>query len=91
LLHHPDTLQALRRDPELGAAVVEETLRYDAPVQTAGRIASEPITLGALEIERGDVIALLLAAANRDPAAYPDPDRFDPHRAEAEVGAHAEG
>lgn len=80
LVRHPGVAAELRRDPGLGAAVVEETLRFDPPVQTAGRVAREPIRLGDLEIRPGDVIGLLLAAANRDPSVHDDPDVFDPHR-----------
>lgn len=80
LLRHPGVAESLRLDPALGAGIVEETLRFDPPVQTAGRIAREPITVGDLDIRPGDVIGLLLAAANRDPKVYDDPDRFDPRR-----------
>jgi cytochrome P450 len=61
---------------------VEETLRYDPPVQFTGRIATAPVQLGDLTIEQGDVAFLLLAAAGRDPAASADPDRFDIGRAD---------
>jgi len=80
LLRNPAALDALRADPELGAAVVEEALRYDPPVQLLTRVAGEPIRLSSLDIPQGDIVLLLLAAAERDPAAYEDPDRFDPWR-----------
>jgi cytochrome P450 len=80
LLRNPQQLQALREDAELGAGVVEETLRYDPPVQLMARIAAAPMRVGELPVERGDIVLMLLAAAHRDPDTYPDPDRFDPRR-----------
>ncbi|TRW88819.1 cytochrome P450 [Mycolicibacterium sp. 018/SC-01/001] len=82
LLRHPDQWAALGRDPSRAAAVIEETLRYDPPVQLIGRVAGEDMTIGAgVHIPRGDNILLLLAAAHRDPAATERPDEFDPDRA----------
>ena len=80
LLRNPAALNALRADPELGATVVEEVLRYDPPVQLLTRIAGEPIRLSGLDIAQGDIALLLLAAAQRDPAVYENPERFDPWR-----------
>jgi cytochrome P450 len=80
LLRNPVALDALRADPEFGAAVVEEALRYDPPVQLLARMAAEPMQLSGLDIAQGDIVLLLVAAAERDPAAYPDPDRFNPWR-----------
>ncbi|MET8977444.1 cytochrome P450 [Streptomyces sp. NPDC004539] len=77
LLRHPEQLAALRRDPTLADAAVEETLRYDAPVQLTTRIARRPGRIGDTEVREGDTLVLLLAAANRDPALCPEPDRFD--------------
>ncbi|OBK98704.1 cytochrome [Mycobacterium asiaticum] len=71
---------ALAADPTRAAAVVEETLRYDPPVQQLSRIALDPMTIGGVEVARGDVLMLLLAAAHRDPAEYDRPDAFDPDR-----------
>jgi cytochrome P450 len=70
----------LVEDPSRAEAVVEETLRFDPPVQITIRIAQENLKLHGTWVGRGTVIALLLAAANRDPAAYAQPDRFDPDR-----------
>ncbi|AQZ62611.1 putative cytochrome P450 hydroxylase [[Actinomadura] parvosata subsp. kistnae] len=80
LLRHPAHLAALRADPGTAAAVVEEILRYDPPVQLTARIAREDLTVGAAQAPAGALVILLLAAAHRDPAANPDPDRFDPRR-----------
>ncbi|MFI6865851.1 cytochrome P450 [Nocardia sp. NPDC050406] len=80
LLRHPRHLDTLRADPGFVSKIVEETLRYDPPVQLVPRIAREAITLGDDQIARGDLVIALLAAANRDPAAFPDPDVFDPDR-----------
>jgi len=80
LLRDPAAMAALRADAGLGAGVVEETLRYDPPVQLLARVAAEPMRIGEFDIDGGDVVLLLLAAAQRDPAAYDDPDRFDPWR-----------
>jgi cytochrome P450 len=72
---------ALGADPRRAPAVIEETLRYDPPVQLAGRIAAEEMTIGGITVPRGDNMVVLLAAAQRDPAMYTDPDTFDPDRA----------
>jgi len=77
LLRHPDQLAALRADPGLAAGAVEETLRYDPPVQLTARVARGPIGIGELEAADGTLILLLLAATGRDPGAFTDPDRFD--------------
>jgi len=80
LLRHPDQLAALRADPGLAAGAVEETLRYDAPVQITGRVARGGLRVGDLGVADGAVLMLLLAAAGRDPAVFTDPDRFDIRR-----------
>lgn len=80
LLRRPDQLAALRADPELATGVIEETLRYDPPIQLIPRIAAADLRIGEMDIRRGDVVVMLVAAAHRDPAVFPDPDRFDPAR-----------
>lgn len=82
LLRHPEWLAALRADPSLAEPVVEEVLRYDPPVQLTFRMAKTDTTLNGRDLTKGSVAVLLLAAAHRDPGAVPDPDRFDPGRAE---------
>jgi len=81
LLRHPHQWAALRADPRRGSAVVEETLRYDPPVQLTSRIAADDMTIGDTTVPKGDIMLLLLAAANHDPAIAERPDKFDPDRA----------
>ncbi len=87
LLRHPDQLAAVREDPGLAGNAVEETLRYDAPVQLTGRVASGGMQVGGMPVADGAVIMLLLAATGRDPDVYADPDRFDIQRGAANHGA----
>lgn len=81
LLDHPDQLAALRADPGLLDGAVEEMLRYDGPVETATfRFARERVEIGSRTIETGDPVLISLAGSDRDPARYPEPDRFDIRR-----------
>ena len=91
LLRHPDQLAALRADPDLAAGAVEETLRYDAPVQLTGRVARGGLQAGTLAVPDGALLVLLLAATGRDPAAFADPDRFDIGRGASHHLAFAAG
>jgi cytochrome P450 len=84
LLQHPEQLALVRRDPELVPAAIEETLRFEPPALSASRHALEKFSLGGREIPAGGQILISLAAANRDPRRYPDPDRFDVTRADPE-------
>ncbi len=77
LLEHPAELARLRAEPDLIRSAVEELLRYDAPVQLAGRIPLEDIEIGGRTLGRGQTAGLILGAANRDPAAFTDPGRLD--------------
>jgi len=77
LLSHPAELQRLQAEPGLTRTAVEELLRYDAPVQLAGRVAVDDIELDGGTLRPGQVVGLVLGAANRDPDAFPDPDRLD--------------
>jgi len=78
LLAHPAELARLRADPDrLAGTAVEEMLRYDPPLQLFERTAREDTTIGGVTVPAGRKVAALLGAANRDPAAFPDPDRFD--------------
>jgi len=79
-LHASGTWDDLVADPGLAAGVVEETLRFDPPVQLTARFAHEDVELGGRTLRRDTGVLVLLASAGRDPAAHPDPDRFDPHR-----------
>ncbi|MFD8754087.1 cytochrome P450 [Kitasatospora sp. NPDC059577] len=92
LLAHPEQLAALRADPGLVDGAIEETLRYDGPVETAAfRFAAEPVRIGDTTVPAGDSVLVSLAAASRDPRHYPDPDRFDIHRDRAPGGHLAFG
>lgn len=82
LLRHPAQLADLAADPSLAPAAVEEVLRYDPPVQLVARIAGEELTVGGATLPAGALALLLVAAAGRDPAANPEPDRFDIRRTE---------
>ena len=77
LLQFPGELEKLRATPALAPAAVEELLRYDGPIGAQVRIVQEPHVLHGKELKVGDRVFLLMNAANRDPRAYPDPDRVD--------------
>jgi hypothetical protein len=77
LLRHPDALERLRAQPALMASAVEECARWDTPVQARTRVATADLALGGQTVSSGQTLFLMLGAANRDPRAFPDPDRFD--------------
>ncbi|MCY7343824.1 MAG: cytochrome P450 [Pseudonocardia sp.] len=77
LAHRPDQWELLRGEPVRAVAAVEETLRWDPSVQATVRVAHEPVELAGTTLPAGGRVILMLAAANRDPAAYDDPGRFD--------------
>lgn len=76
MIEHPGEWEALRRDPALVPAAVNEGLRYDAPVQGFFRTATTRYAVREREIPEGERVLLLFGAANRDPRKYPDPDVF---------------
>ncbi|KOV57084.1 cytochrome P450 [Streptomyces sp. MMG1121] len=81
LLRHPEILQRLRADPDLAAHIVEELLRYEPPVQLLPqRTCIADIEVRGTTVPKGSRIWLMLAAGNRDPERFKDPDRFDPDR-----------
>jgi len=85
LLRHPTMLDRLRNKPDLIPATVEELLRYEPPVQfLPNRTTLDEIALAGTTIPKGVLVTLALAAGNRDPARFPDPDRFDPERRDNE-------
>lgn len=77
LLRNPASLEQLRAHPEIAASAVEELLRYESPVQHTARIAPADVELGGRTIRKGSRVVAVLAAANRDPDRFPDPDRLD--------------
>jgi cytochrome P450 len=80
LLEHPAQLDVLRSDPSLFANLADELLRYDGTVQMVARTAAEPVEIGGSTVGPGESAFMLLGAANRDPARYPEPDRLDLRR-----------
>ncbi|OBI16280.1 cytochrome [Mycobacterium sp. E2327] len=83
LLDTPEHLDTLRRRPELWPNAVEEILRLDSPVQLTARVALRDVDLAGMRIKRDDLVVIYLAAANRDPSVFPDPNRFDIERPNA--------
>ena len=77
LLNHPDDLARLRDDPSLMVSAVEELLRYESPSQHTARLAPHDMVLGGKEIRKRQAVMAVMAAGNRDPAQFPDPDRLD--------------
>ncbi|PYM16111.1 MAG: cytochrome P450 [Candidatus Rokuibacteriota bacterium] len=80
LLRHPAELQKLRDDPSLIKNAVEEILRFESPVVQTARIPMKDLEVGGCPITSGESVLSFVAAANRDPAVYPEPDRFDVSR-----------
>ncbi|HEU5232594.1 MAG TPA: cytochrome P450 [Terriglobales bacterium] len=77
LLRNPDQLQKLRNNMVLIPSAVEEMLRYESPSQHTARLAPEDTTLGGKRIAKRQAVIAVMAAGNRDPERFPDPDRFD--------------
>jgi hypothetical protein len=80
LIENPDQGRLLQDNPALIADAVDEMLRYDGPVQMTSRIVLAEMEFEGKRFEPGQVVLAVLAAANRDPAQFPDPDRFDVQR-----------
>jgi len=83
LMRHPDQLDLLRAQPQRWVDAVEEVLRYESPVQRTGRVAHRDTEVAGRRMPAGSLIILLLGGANRDPAVFPDPHRFDIQRVNA--------
>ena len=77
LLEWPEERARLLANPALIDTAVEEFLRFDSPVQLGNRVTTAPVTLGGVDMPAGTFVTLVIAAANRDPSAFPDPDRLD--------------
>ncbi|KUM74288.1 cytochrome P450 [Streptomyces griseorubiginosus] len=80
LLRHPDQLALVRADSALLDGAIEESLRLEPGAAVVDRYATRDTTLGGAPIRKGDLVTVSLAGANRDPAVFPDPDRFDVRR-----------
>ncbi|MBL3671225.1 cytochrome P450 [Streptomyces sp. M2CJ-2] len=80
LLHHPDQLKRLRREPGLLPGAVEELLRYEPPVHMLTRVPLTHVEVAGTTIPKGVPVVLVLASGSRDPKRFRDPDRFDPAR-----------
>jgi cytochrome P450 len=82
LLRNPDQLAKLRLDLSLIESAVEELLRYESPSQHTGRLAPYDVEMGGKQIKKRQAVMAVMAAANRDPERFPDPDRLDITRSE---------
>ena len=80
LLTHPEQLAEVRADRSLIPQAIEETLRWEQPLVHFGRMATTDTELGGVPVAAGCPVNLNIGAGNHDPAAWPDPDRFDIHR-----------
>lgn len=77
LLRHPQELQRLKADLSLIPSAVEEMLRYEPPSQHTARLAPHDVELGGQRIRKRQAVIAVMAAGNRDPERFPEPDRFD--------------
>jgi pimeloyl-[acyl-carrier protein] synthase len=85
LLNHEAELTRLRDEPDLIESCVEEVLRFDPPTQAPSpQLALEDVDIGGRRIRKGEAVSVLFGAANRDPARFADPDRFDIARTDNE-------
>lgn len=77
LCAHPETCHQARAEPALIPSVLEETMRWSGPVQSATRHVVNDTTFAGVRFKAGEIVNCMIAAANRDPGKFPDPDRFD--------------
>jgi len=77
LLRHPDQWAKLKAEPDLVRSAVEEILRFEGPVMLTSRVAPREMQIGGCPVHTGTPVMTYLRAANRDPAVFEDPDRFD--------------
>jgi cytochrome P450 len=94
LLRHPEQMRRLRADRRGLRHAIEEALRFEPPVTMIPRVVAEPFEFRGHRMERGQIVQLCLAAGNRDPARFAEPDRFDAARRPGRhlsfgLGAHA--
>jgi cytochrome P450 len=95
MFEHADVLERAQRDVTILPQVIEETMRWLSPVQSATRHVTEPFEWQGIQFSPNDTVNCMLGAANRDPSIFADPDRFDMHRANSRrhlgfaTGAHA--
>jgi len=73
----PDEYRKLRADPQLVRSAFDESLRWDSPSRMAGRITTREVEIEGFRVPAGQRVGLMFAAANRDPRAWPEPDRYD--------------
>ncbi len=83
LLAHPEQAAAVRENPGLIDSAIEESLRLEPAASRVDRYTTRPTTVAGVAIPRGELVIVSLAAANRDPAVFPDPDSFDLSRTNA--------
>ena len=83
LLEAPQHLQMLAARPELWPTAVEEILRLESPIQLTARVARRNVGIGSGRVHRGELVVVYLAGANRDPAVFANPHRFDIERVNA--------
>jgi cytochrome P450 len=91
LMHHRDRLEQLRSDASLMPAAIEEMLRFDSPVQSTVRNCVASTEVGGTAIAVGELVFVIIAAANRDPQKFPNPEGFDIARSPNDHLAFGEG
>jgi cytochrome P450 len=91
LLNHPESAEMLRAEPHLMPEAIEELLRHSGPARAQFRRAAGQVTLGGAVIAKGDRVVLMLSAANRDPAQFPEPDSLNFRRGSPRHLAFGEG
>lgn len=83
LLDHPDQLTLLRAQPDYWSTAVDEVLRLESPVQLTARLAKRDVVVAGATVPAGGLVVIVLAAANRDPVVFGDPELFDITRSNA--------
>jgi len=80
LMRHPEEMARLRADDAIIPSAVEELLRFESPSQHTARIAPDDVEMGGQQMKKGQAVIAVMAAGNRDPQRFPDPDRLDLER-----------